>query len=108
MFIKIIGHTNDVVALIVLKSGLYANYLVSGSYDSTIKLWKTTQDCSPIEFANFPSNVRCLLELSDGTIAAGESNSHIDIFNPSNKQIIKQLMIHTDAVRGIDQLPDNR
>ena len=80
--------------------------LVSGSEDSTIRIWNMTT-YSVVKILNAQSPVRGLLLLRNGNVASSLWNGVIKIWDISSGQALMSLTGHTNAVINIIQLSDH-
>lgn len=89
------GHMDFVYRVAVLSNGT----IVSGSWDLTIRFWKS--DGSLIHAEYIGSIVWCILELQDGTIVFGCTDG---IFVYKEMQLVTTLIGHEDSVQSLCQL----
>lgn len=92
----LIGHTESVVTL----SHLHGK-LISGSWDSTIRVWAGSQ-CEQ-ELKGHTQSVWSVLGLSTGDIVSASADKTIKVWR--NSQCAQTLEKHSDCVRGLAEIP---
>ncbi|HLX53231.1 MAG TPA: WD40 repeat domain-containing protein, partial [Aquella sp.] len=114
------GHTDGVVCLALLsdrhikKSSLLNDekdvdeHLVSGSHDTTIKIWNIRTGKCDITLEGHTRWIWCIKILSDGRIASGSADRTIKIWNLQTGKCDITLKGHMDFIFCIDELPDRR
>jgi WD40 repeat protein len=113
------GHTNRICCLALLPGKYIKNvclpddgkvideYLVSGSFDNTIKIWDVqTGECAITLKGD--SKIYCVKVLSDGRIASGSYDKTITIWNLHTGKCDITLKGHTRTLYCIEELPDGR
>ena len=100
------GHTDEVYCAAFSPSG---KALASGSDDGTVRLWEVDggKEIRKIEAARLA--VICVCFSSDGkSILSGDQDHHVQIWNAETGEKKGTFAGHTDTVRGVFVLPDNR
>jgi WD40 repeat protein len=91
----------------VVSSLLFTNdFLISGSYDKTIKIWNEFK-CIKQIYAH-EARVRCLLLLPNGYFASGSDDKKIKIWDLENFTSINVLEGHKSRIYNLVLLKDNR
>mmetsp|Transcript_7127 Transcript_7127/g.9868 ORF Transcript_7127/g.9868 Transcript_7127/m.9868 type:complete len:518 (+) Transcript_7127:32-1585(+) len=88
------GHTNYVNAF-----RLYRNNIVSGSADSTLKIWKTDSD-TPIHTLVGHNNIVNSVEFNEVKIVSGSSDNTVKVWDTRTGVPIKTLS-HNGAVNSV-------
>jgi WD40 repeat protein len=94
------GHTQTLHALTVLQNG----DLVSGSWDSTIKIWNPIDGTLKRTLNGHTRIVHSLAQLQTGDLASSSDDSTIKIWNLIDGTLKKTLNGHTSSVRALTVL----
>ena len=86
----------------MLKNG----YLVSASFDNTIKIWNTDAQSLIRTLIGHTNSIRSVLVLSNGYLASGGHDNTIRIWNPDTGLIIKNITGHEKTINSLVQLPN--
>jgi phospholipase A-2-activating protein len=97
-----VGHANQVCSLDVCAS---ANYFVSGSWDSTAKIWEVGRWEAAVELQGHTATVWAVLAYSRDTIVTGCADRAIRVFDYRGKML--RSWDGKDIVRALAKLPDN-
>ncbi|WP_330927144.1 WD40 repeat domain-containing protein [Candidatus Sororendozoicomonas aggregata] len=104
------AHKDSVTSLLVLPDG----WLVSASYDKTIKVWDLSKPkgerCVAI-LTGHEGPVHTLTLLPDGRLVSGSSDHTIkvwDLSKPNGKQCVGTLIGHKSTVRCVAVMPDGQ
>lgn len=99
------GHANNVCALAAAPNG---QYLVSGSWDHTAKVWSTNKWEADVTLVGHEGAVWDVLPISDTLVVTGCADKNIRIFDVSQAvsgQAEARSTIYTpDVVRGLCQI----
>jgi WD40 repeat protein len=94
----LVGHTDEVLCLIVLSNGC----LLSGSEDMTIKVWDIEQSNCTQTLLGHTEPVNCLLSLSNGHLASGSREDTIKIWDMETGQCLKTEIGHSSDLLQIN------
>ena len=98
------GHRLTVNCIIFLPDGR----VVSGSSDSSLRVWDpSTGQCLQSLKGHYGS-VRCVAVLKDGRVISGSDDSSLRVWDPSTGQCLQSLEGHSDWGRCVAVLPDGR
>lgn len=97
-----VGHASQVCSLDVCAS---ANYFVSGSWDSTAKIWEVGRWEAAVELQGHTATVWAVLAYSRDTIVTGCADRAIRVFDYRGKML--RSWDGKDIVRALAKLPDN-
>ncbi|KAH8166273.1 hypothetical protein CIB48_g1936 [Xylaria polymorpha] len=90
------GHTDSVMCL-----QIYNEFLVTGSYDASIRLWNLGSGSLIRTFLGHTAGIRALQ--FDGTkIVSGSLDETIKIWNWQTGQCLRTISNHNDALVGLD------
>lgn len=95
--IETVNHQDTINDFVQLKNG----QLVSGSY--VIKVWDEQLKLIK-DIVKKYSPARCLLQLSDESLACGFQNGEVKIFNMTNYRQIKEFIGHNISITKLCQL----
>ncbi|KAJ8127630.1 hypothetical protein O1611_g6009 [Lasiodiplodia mahajangana] len=90
------GHTDSVMCL-----KIYNNYLVTGSYDATIRLWNLDSGSLIRTFLGHTAGIRAL-QFDGSKIISGSLDETIKIWNWQTGQCLLTISNHNDALVGLD------
>ncbi|KAI0854852.1 putative E3 ubiquitin ligase complex SCF subunit sconB, partial [Xylaria cubensis] len=90
------GHTDSVMCL-----QIYNNFLVTGSYDASIKLWNLDSESLVRTFLGHSAGIRAL-QFDSSKIVSGSLDATIKIWNWQTGQCVLTLSSHNDALVGLD------
>ncbi|KIX09485.1 uncharacterized protein Z518_00565 [Rhinocladiella mackenziei CBS 650.93] len=96
-----VGHSNQVCSLDVCVS---ANYFVSGSWDSTAKVWEIGRWEVAFDLPNHTATVWAVLAYSRDTIVTGCADRAIRVFDIRGKMLVS--WDGQDIVRALAKLPE--
>ncbi|KAE8145894.1 PUL domain-containing protein [Aspergillus avenaceus] len=97
----LLGHGHNVCALDVSPEG---GWVVSGSWDSTAKLWRVGKWECDVTFDGHQGSVWAVLAYDKDTVITGCADKAIRIFNTSGK-LLKTIGDSRDVVRALCRLP---
>jgi WD40 repeat protein len=100
------GHTHWVQTLIFSSD---SRFLVSGSYDNTIRVWDMVGSSPVRVLEGHTDYVMDLSLLDDRVLASGSYDNTIrmwDLSSPSNNQAVKVIEGHTSSVWGVAFSPN--
>ena len=87
-------HTGVVCSLTVLQNG----YLVSGSYDSTNKIWNQTTEALILTLTGHLYQVLALTVFWNGNLVSGSNDHTIKIWNRTTGALIQTLTGHISSI----------
>ncbi|KAI0909637.1 putative E3 ubiquitin ligase complex SCF subunit sconB [Ustulina deusta] len=90
------GHTDSVMCL-----KIHNNYLVTGSYDATIRLWNLGSGSLVRTFLGHTAGIRAL-QFDGSKIISGSLDETIKIWNWQTGQCLLTISNHNDALAGLD------
>ena len=89
----LMGHTRDVFCVIQLTDGR----LVTGSWDTTIKIWDTISGSCLNTLEGHTGRVYCVIQLTDGRLVSGSEDDTLRIWNilslSEQKWIRRRLLV---------------
>ncbi|KAL4964913.1 WD repeat PLAP family protein [Aspergillus stella-maris] len=97
----LLGHAHTVCALDVCPEG---RFVVSGSWDSTARLWRVGKWESEVILDEHQGSVWAVLAYDKNTVITGCADNIIRIFNSSGK-LLKSIKDSKDVVRALCKLP---
>ncbi|KAL2787348.1 PUL domain-containing protein [Aspergillus keveii] len=97
----LLGHAHTVCALDVCPEG---GWVVSGSWDSTARLWRFGKWESEAVLEGHQGSVWAVLAYDNNTVITGCADNIIRIFNTSGK-LLKSIKDSKDVVRALCKLP---
>ncbi|KAB8075950.1 PUL domain-containing protein [Aspergillus leporis] len=97
----LLGHAHNICALDVSPEG---GWVVSGSWDSTAKLWKVGHWECDVTFEGHQGSVWAVLAYDKDTVITGCADKSIRIFNASGK-LLKTINDSRDVVRALCKVP---
>lgn len=89
------GHTDSVMCL-----QIYGTFLVTGSYDATIKLWDLRSGTLVRTFLGHNSGIRAI-QFDSNKIVRGSLDQTIKIWNWKTGQCVLTISSHNDTVTGL-------
>jgi WD40 repeat protein len=103
---SLLGHTSFINCLAISPDG---NVLVSGSADSTIKIWDLATG-KAIQMLQGQTGYINTLDISpDGqTLASGDASGRVTIWNLKTGAVVRRLTAHSGFVNALDISPDGR
>ncbi|KAI1424918.1 WD40 repeat-like protein [Xylaria sp. FL1777] len=90
------GHTDSVMCL-----EIYADFLVTGSYDASVKLWNVGSGSLVRTFLGHTSGIRAV-QFDGSKIVSGSLDGTIKIWNRQNGQCLLTISAHNDGLVGLD------
>ncbi|KAJ1795627.1 WD repeat protein Lub1 [Coemansia sp. RSA 2399] len=99
---KLTGHSGNISALAASSDG---KTIVSGSWDSTAKVWAMDGKCT-YTLVGHSHAVWAVLALDDGSVVTGSADRTICRW--VDGKVVKTYTGHTDCVRALVLLPDGR
>jgi len=96
------GHSSHVSCLSLLDDGTF----LSGSDDSTVKLWDIKTGSLLKTFEGHSAWVYCLALLDDGTFLSGSDDSTIKLWDIKTGSVLKTFADHSAWVRCLSLLDD--
>jgi WD40 repeat protein len=115
--ITLLGHNKSVQCVATLNNypdpsgccfGERVERIVSGSFDSTIKIWNSKTGVCDFTFYEHSGAVYCIAVLSDGRIISGSKDRTLKICNLQTGECNVTLKGHSDSVLCVAELPDGR
>ncbi|CAG8931837.1 unnamed protein product [Penicillium salamii] len=97
----LLGHGHNVCALDVSPNG---GYVVSGSWDSTARLWKVGKWECDVVLDGHEASVWAVLAYDENTIITGCADKMIRMYNTSG-QLLGSVQNSDDVVRALCKLP---
>lgn len=97
-----VGHANQVCSLDICVA---ANYFVSGSWDSTAKVWEVGRWEAAVELSGHTASVWAVLAYSRDTIVTGCADQAIRVFDYRGKLV--RSWDGKNVVRALAKLPDD-
>lgn len=102
------GHSN-VVTSVAISSNPNGVTLVSGSFDTTLKLWNLTTVKEIATLEGNAGSVHSVATSPDGSIvASGNGDNTIKLWNLSTRQEIRTLQGHSSSVESVAISPDGK
>lgn len=90
------GHTDSVMCL-----QIYADFLISGSYDASIRLWNLSSGSLVRTFLGHTAGIRAL-QFDGSKIVSGSLDETIKIWNWQTGQCLLTISNHNGALVGLD------
>ncbi|KAI0965864.1 quinon protein alcohol dehydrogenase-like superfamily [Xylaria arbuscula] len=90
------GHTDSVMCL-----QIYNKFLVTGSYDASIKLWNLDSGSLVRTFLGHAAGIRAI-QFDGSKIVSGSLDETIKIWNWQTGQCLLTISNHNDAIVGLD------
>ncbi|KAI1115887.1 putative E3 ubiquitin ligase complex SCF subunit sconB [Nemania sp. NC0429] len=90
------GHTDSVMCL-----QIHANFMVTGSYDASIKLWNLSSESLVRTFLGHAAGIRAL-QFDGSKIVSGSLDETIKIWNCQTGQCLLTIPSHSGALLGLD------
>ena len=98
------GHSSTVNCIIILPDGR----VVSGSSDSSLRVWDPSTGQCLQSLEGHSASVRCVAVLPDGRVVSGSKDSSLLVWDPSTGQCLLSLEGHSGSVSCVAVLPDGR
>ena len=100
------GHENRIRCIEELSSG----ELVTGSNDSTIRIWDLKNNISLRVLKQHTDCVFCVKEHSSGQLLSGSRDHSVCVWNPKNGHLLSQHKDYNNATRilNFEELPNNQ
>jgi len=100
-----IGHLSTVTSVAMSTDGAT---MVSGSYDSTLKLWRTSDGALLRTFVGHVGDVRSVAYSRDGSmVASGGSDRIVRVWRASDGLLLRTFVGHGDVIRSVAFSPDS-
>ncbi|WP_293154850.1 WD40 repeat domain-containing protein [Microcoleus sp. bin48.metabat.b7b8b9.023] len=100
------GHSSSVTSVVITPDG---QTIVSGSSDSTIKLWNLNTGEEIHTLAGHSQGVTSITLSPDGqTLASGSKDATIKLWNLSNKEEIYTINGHSNIITSVAISPDEK
>ncbi|MBD2770563.1 serine/threonine-protein kinase [Iningainema tapete] len=102
------GHSN-LVTSIAISSNANSITLISGSFDTTLKLWNLSTGKEIITLEGNAGSIHSVATSTDGfTLASGNGDNTIKLWNVLTRNVIRTLTGHTSSVESVAISPDGK
>ena len=103
----LVGHDKGVWALKSLRRG---DRLVSGSQDSTVRVWQVATGASLLTLQGHSGAVNCLELLNTrlDTIASGSADHTVRVWNANSGECVRKLVGHVNSVVALALVDEER
>lgn len=99
------GHLDEVFAGAISPDG---RYLLSGSLDTTMKLWEISTGREIRTFKGHPESVNAVAFSPDGQFAISGSGKAVRLWDIFTGRVIRTFTGHPDTVKSVSFSPDGR
>uniref|UniRef100_A0AC34GS92 Uncharacterized protein n=1 Tax=Panagrolaimus sp. ES5 TaxID=591445 RepID=A0AC34GS92_9BILA len=100
------GHT-DSVTNVLYKQSQTRHYVLSGSRDTTIRLWLFNQNTPCEIYDSHKLTVTTIANLEDNLFASGSRDTSVKIFDISRKEPLMSKTINRNLVTHISRIPNS-